>query len=311
MTCLRSRSIARPRAWPPATRWTSSSRTSQPRRSADPADISEASLAQGGTGVAACWYGGARGVARTLLAAAVERDIGPHAEAHLGAVDIAMDSALSALDAAAAGIDADPADSQVAADCGPFRRALVEAVATEVMHRVGRALGAGPLSHDESHFRRVADLAVYLRQHHAERDLAQLGELVASSSPTWSGRDIVGSRPTVSTGQVPPGSLGRIGRPKHLPAADPPDSPSVMIVAPSRRRGPGTRRRDGDAAAAGTRLRLITVTDGEASHPRPILRSSASARPTTGPHARCSALATPTWSGCASLTPAWPPARTS
>jgi hypothetical protein len=58
-------------------------------------------------------------------------------------------------------------------------------VATEVMHRVGRALGAGPLSHDESHSRRVADLTVYLRQHHAERDLAQLGELVASSGPTW------------------------------------------------------------------------------------------------------------------------------
>ena len=53
------------------------------------------------------------------------------------------------------------------------------------MHRVGRALGAGPLGHDEAHSRRVADLTVYLRQHHAERDLAQLGELVASSSPTW------------------------------------------------------------------------------------------------------------------------------
>jgi len=64
-------------------------------------------------------------------------------------------------------------------------RALVEAAATEVMHRVGRALGAGPLGHDEAHSRRVADLAVYLRQHHAERNLAQLGELVASSSPTW------------------------------------------------------------------------------------------------------------------------------
>jgi hypothetical protein len=53
------------------------------------------------------------------------------------------------------------------------------------MHRVGRALGAGPLSHDEAHSRRVADLTVYLRQHHAERDLAELGALVAGSGPEW------------------------------------------------------------------------------------------------------------------------------
>ena len=148
--------------------------------------IDRPGFAHGGAGVAACWYGGARGVARTLLAAAAERDIGPHAKAHLGAVDIALHTARSALGAAAAEIDADPADHQ---DGGRLRtlrlRALVEAAATEVMHRVGRALGAGPLSHDEAHSRRVADLTVYLRQHHAERDLAQLGELVASSSPTW------------------------------------------------------------------------------------------------------------------------------
>jgi hypothetical protein len=136
--------------------------------------------------VAACWYGGARGVARRLLAAAAERDVGPHALAHLGAVDIVLDTARSALDAAAAEIDADPADQE---DGGRLRalrvRALVEATATEVMHRVGRALGAGPLSHDEAHSRRVADLTVYLRQHHAERDLAELGALVADRGPSW------------------------------------------------------------------------------------------------------------------------------
>jgi len=64
-------------------------------------------------------------------------------------------------------------------------RALTEAVATDVMRRTGRALGAGPLSHDEAHSRAVADLTVYLRQHHAERDLARLGELVAEQGATW------------------------------------------------------------------------------------------------------------------------------
>lgn len=38
--------------------------------------IDRPGFAHGGAGVAACWYGGARGVARTLLAAAAERDIG-------------------------------------------------------------------------------------------------------------------------------------------------------------------------------------------------------------------------------------------
>jgi len=143
-------------------------------------------FAHGGAGVAACWYGGARGVGQTLLAAAAGRDAGPHALAHLGAVDIAMRTARTALEEAAAEIDADPDDLR---DGGRLRalrvRALVESVATEVMHRVGRALGAGPLSHDEAHSRRVADLTVYLRQHHAERDLAELGALVADRGTTW------------------------------------------------------------------------------------------------------------------------------
>jgi hypothetical protein len=143
-------------------------------------------FAFGGAGVAACWYGGARGVGQTLLAAAARRDVGPHALAHLGAVDVALTTAKTALAAAAAEIDADPGDL---GHGGPLRtmrvRALVEATATEVMLRVGRALGAGPLGHDEAHARRVADLTVYLRQHHAERDLAEIGRQVAEHGTAW------------------------------------------------------------------------------------------------------------------------------
>ena len=143
-------------------------------------------FAHGGVGVAACWYGGARAVGRTLLATAAARDVGPHALAHLGGVDIALRAARAALDEAADDIDADPEDLT---EGGPIRamrvRALVEAVATEVMLRTGRALGAGPLSHDAAHSRRVADLTVYLRQHHAERDLAALGEAVARLEAAW------------------------------------------------------------------------------------------------------------------------------
>jgi alkylation response protein AidB-like acyl-CoA dehydrogenase len=143
-------------------------------------------FAHGGAGVAACWYGGAQGVGHTLVTAATERDLGPHALAHLGAVDIVMHTTRAVLDAAAAEIDADPDDRQDGGRRRALRvRALVEATATEVMHRVGRALGAGPLSHNEAHSRRVADLTVYLRQHHAERDLAELGTIVADSGATW------------------------------------------------------------------------------------------------------------------------------
>jgi len=148
--------------------------------------IDRPGFAHGGAGVAACWYGGARGVGRTLLDAAARRDIGPHALAHLGAVDIALRTAKLALDTAAGEIDADPDDRTGG---GPLRalrvRALVEATATEVMLRVGRALGAGPLGHDEAHSRRVADLTVYLRQHHGERDLAEIGALVADVGTAW------------------------------------------------------------------------------------------------------------------------------
>ncbi|MGI5232014.1 acyl-CoA dehydrogenase [Actinoallomurus sp. CA-142502] len=128
----------------------------------------------GGVGVAAVWYGGARAVARPLLGV---RE--PHALAHLGAVEIALTSARDALERAADEIDADPLDRKQQAAARALRvRSLVAEVAAEVLDRTGRALGAGPLSHDEAHARRVADLTVYIRQHHAERDLAALGAMV-------------------------------------------------------------------------------------------------------------------------------------
>jgi alkylation response protein AidB-like acyl-CoA dehydrogenase len=137
----------------------------------------------GGVGVAACWFGGALGVADTLLAAARHADAGPHALAHLGAVDVTLGAARAVLEEAAARIDADPkADARRLA----LRvRSTVEAAATEVIDRVGRALGAGPLCRDADHARRVADLTVYLRQSHVEGDLEQLGRLLVEQDPQW------------------------------------------------------------------------------------------------------------------------------
>jgi len=148
--------------------------------------IGRPGFSHGGAGVAACWYGGARAVGRTLLCAAAKRDIGPHGLAHLGAVDLALHTARAALSQAAREIDADPGDVRGEGALRALRvRTLTEAVATNVLTRTGRALGAGPLSHDEAHSRAVADLTVYLRQHHAERDLALLGERVAEQGAAW------------------------------------------------------------------------------------------------------------------------------
>ncbi|HSZ40055.1 MAG TPA: acyl-CoA dehydrogenase [Trebonia sp.] len=143
-------------------------------------------FSQGGVGVAACWYGGARAVGHALLAAAAKRDVGTHALAHLGAVDIGLRTARAALDQAADDIDADPDDLRGDGWTRALRvRSLTEAVATDVIARTGRALGAGPVGLDEAHSRAVADLGVYLRQHHGERDLELLGKLVAERGASW------------------------------------------------------------------------------------------------------------------------------
>jgi alkylation response protein AidB-like acyl-CoA dehydrogenase len=133
----------------------------------------------GGVGVAACWYGGATGIADTLL----DRAHGPHALAHLGAVDVLLSAARAVLHDAARRIDADPAAG--AEQLAVRVRCTVESAAAQVIDRVGRALGAGPLGHDGAHAHRVADLTVYLRQSHAEADLAHLGELLKEDPPAW------------------------------------------------------------------------------------------------------------------------------
>jgi hypothetical protein len=65
---------------------------------------------------------------------------------------------------------------------------VVEEAATAVMNHATRTLGAGPLCRNARFARALADLPVFLRQSHAERDLAALGELVAAAGQ-GDGRD--------------------------------------------------------------------------------------------------------------------------
>jgi hypothetical protein len=132
----------------------------------------------GGAGIAACWYGAAAQIGRTLRDACARR-ADPHRFAHLGAVDVALEAAAAVLRETAAAIDANPqADVQREA---MRARLVVEDAATAVMQHSTRTLGAGPLCRDARFARALADLPVFLRQSHAERDLAALGELLATS----------------------------------------------------------------------------------------------------------------------------------
>ncbi len=134
---------------------------------------------QGGIGIAACWYGAAQRLAEVLREQCSKRPE-PHALAHLGAVDSALNSAACVLRASAEHIDRDPkADARQLAQQA---RASIEDTVEQVMRHVGRAVGAGPYCKDPHFAQLMADLPVYVRQSHAERDLAALGEQVADDS---------------------------------------------------------------------------------------------------------------------------------
>lgn len=132
----------------------------------------------GGAGVAAVWYGAA-----TALADALRKRLAGQADAHrlaqLGEVTVALQGSAALLRESAAAIDADTdADAMLAA---VSVRLSVEAAATTALAAVGRALGPGPMCKDPAMARLFADLPVFLRQSHAERDQETVGRVVAQA----------------------------------------------------------------------------------------------------------------------------------
>ena len=143
-------------------------------------------FAWGGLGVAACWYGGAVGLARDLHRRLRRRECDQIGRMHLGAVDTALVRARAVLALAAAEIDAGRADGSDGVRWAARVREVVAGAAEEILLRAGHALGPAPLALDEEYARRVADLTVYLRQHHAERDQAALGSsILDQDQPPW------------------------------------------------------------------------------------------------------------------------------
>ena len=136
----------------------------------------------GATGVAACWYGGARGLVRDLL-----ESIGPHPSepvlAELGHAMAHIDLMRRVIDASAREIDEDPRDR--AGDAK--RRSLVirhavHHAAQEVLVHAAAAGGAGPFCLHGDQARRVADLYVYLAQYHGPQDANVLGHMACRGS---------------------------------------------------------------------------------------------------------------------------------
>ncbi|KEH14882.1 acyl-CoA dehydrogenase [Delftia sp. 670] len=143
--------------------------------------LSRPGFHHGGAGVAACWHGAAARIA-SHLQQAVGQGEDPHRQAHLGALDVALAGAAGLLRDAAARIDATPSDPCLLAV--NRARLAVEAAAEEVLRRVPRAIGPGPLCKNRGLAQLMADLPVFIRQSHAERDQAALGRLLADKAQT-------------------------------------------------------------------------------------------------------------------------------
>jgi alkylation response protein AidB-like acyl-CoA dehydrogenase len=132
-------------------------------------------FAWGGVGVAACWHGGAVGVADTVGRSAARRN-GELNALHVGIIDAALHSSSAVLAHASERIDRGEIDDP--ARLALRTRAVVADSVERVLHQAGHALGPAPLAFDADYAARVADLQLYVRQHHGERDLAELGSRV-------------------------------------------------------------------------------------------------------------------------------------
>lgn len=137
----------------------------------------------GATGVAACWYGGARGLVGHVL-----QSLGPHPSelmvTEVGYAVAHIDLMRRALQQAAGEIDADPTD-----DSGEARRRAlvvrhaVHHAAQEVLVHAAAAGGARPFCLDADQARRVADLYVYLAQYRGQQDANALGAIASDGWP--------------------------------------------------------------------------------------------------------------------------------
>lgn len=139
-----------------------------------------------GAGIAACWHGGIRAVARVLYAA-VQQCPSTHPlhamrAAALAKVDVVLSSTAAVLRDSAAWIDAHPGDAAMAVALRT--RQAVGNGAWRVLEETGRALEGTAFSRNAFFARMAADLPAFMRQSQGDRDEAALaGALLAQETP--------------------------------------------------------------------------------------------------------------------------------
>ena len=136
----------------------------------------------GACGPAACWGGGAAGLLPHLPA--VED---PHLAAAAGTIGAAVWTMRAVLRQAGDETDRWPHDVDAARRRARIGRHTIHEQATTVLDEFMRAAGPRPMVDGSGAGRRIADVQLYLRQHHGRRDLAELGrdrpDSVGSASP--------------------------------------------------------------------------------------------------------------------------------
>ena len=148
-------------------------------------------FAWGGMGVAACWLGGAVALGRHFEAALLrgarsQREPDQVALAALGEVDRILTTTIQYLARAADSVDAQLNGGAVGGWSEALRvRGAVASAVERVQLLVSQNLGPGPLAFDERYGKCMADLSLYVRQHHATRDDAQLGALTLKGEHAW------------------------------------------------------------------------------------------------------------------------------
>jgi alkylation response protein AidB-like acyl-CoA dehydrogenase len=139
----------------------------------------------GACGVAACWFGGARGLVDTVV-----RQLGPDPDqlvlAEVGRQSAGLWAMRQLLTDVAAAIDADPGDrSARARDRSLALRQVVHDGCQALLGSTSAVGGARPLCHDPHQARRAADLHVYLAQHHGGQDAVRLGAVAIGDRTAW------------------------------------------------------------------------------------------------------------------------------
>jgi hypothetical protein len=131
----------------------------------------------GACGPAACWGGGAAGLVGHIRAHG-----DPHRSAGVGAIIADVWTMRAALRRAGEEADLAPLDLVGARRRARIVRHTIHELATSVLDEFMRACGPRVMVDGSGAGQRIADVQLYLRQHHGRRDLAELGEDTARAT---------------------------------------------------------------------------------------------------------------------------------